>query len=230
MLPLSLGRSKLDPSGKLKRSTARRMSTRLRIHVVVGSVREGRVSHPIACWVRAAAIEQGRLDAELVDLADWSLPMFALAKPPAMGAYEDPLQQRWAAKVEEADGYILVSPEYNHGPSAVLKNALDYIYPEWHRKPVAFVSFGNAGGARAVEQLRAIVVELRMTPLSEAVHIFRAADKLRDGRFEADDKDNKQLARLFDSLVWWGQALQNARRANATGTLDPTPCCKQSLP
>ena len=191
------------------------MPEKLKIQIVVGSVREGCVSLPVACWVHASAREQGGLKAELVDLADWPLPMFALATPPAMGGYKDPLQQRWAAKVGEADGYILVSPEYNHGTSAVLKNALDYLYAEWNRKPVAFVSFGNTGGARAVEQLRAIAVELRMAPLGEAVHLFGVGAKLRDGRFEADAKDKKQLAHLFDCLTWWGEALQTARLADA---------------
>jgi NAD(P)H-dependent FMN reductase len=197
------------------------MSEKLKIQVVVGSVREGRVSLPVAHWVRACAGEQGDLDAELVDLADWALPMFALATPPAMGGYKDPRQQRWAAKVGEAGGYILVSPEYNHGTSAVLKNALDYLYAEWNRKPVAFVSFGNTGGARAVEQLRAIAVELRMAPLGEAVHLLGVADKLRDGRFEADATDKKQLARLFDSLTWWGNALQTARLGDAIAPNGP---------
>jgi len=182
----------------------------------VGSVREGRVSLPVARWVHASAGRHRGLDAELVDLADWQLPMFALAAPPATGGYGDPLQQRGAAKIGAADGYILVSPEYNHGASAVLKNALDYLYAEWNRKPVAFVSFGNAGGARAVEHLRAIAIELRMAPLGDAVHVLGAGDKLREGRFEADTQDEKQLARLLDNLTWWGAALQTARRGDDT--------------
>jgi NAD(P)H-dependent FMN reductase len=191
------------------------MSQMLKIQVIVGSVREGRASLPIARWVHAGASEHDHLAAELVDLVDWPLPMFALAMPPAMGAYKDPLQQRWAAKIGEADGYVLVSPEYNHSTSAVLKNALDYLYAEWNRKPVAFVSFGNAGGARAVEQLRGIAVELRMAPLGEAVHLFGIGDKLRDGRFETDAKDKKQLVQLFESLAWWAEALRIARMADA---------------
>jgi NAD(P)H-dependent FMN reductase len=187
------------------------MSQKLKIQIVVGSVREGCASLPVARWVQAGASRH--VDAELVDLADWPLPMFALATPPAMGGYKDPLQKRWAARIGEADGYVLVSPEYNHGTSAVLKNALDYLYAEWNRKPVAFVSFGNTGGARAVEQLRAIAVELRMAPLGEAVHLFGIREKLKDGRFEADARDKKQLMQLFESLVWWGEALRTARMA-----------------
>jgi NAD(P)H-dependent FMN reductase len=188
------------------------MSEKLKIQIVVGSVRKGRVSLPVAHWVCASASDVEGLDAELIDLVDWALPMFALATSPAMGEYKDPLQQRWAAKIGEADGYILVSPEYNHGPSAAIKNALDYLYAEWNRKPVAFVSFGNAGGARAVEQLRSIAVELDMAPLGDAVHLYGVRDKLKGGHFEADAKDKRQLGQLFDSMVWWGKALQAARR------------------
>jgi NAD(P)H-dependent FMN reductase len=191
------------------------MTRKLKIQVIVGSVRGSCASFPVARWVHAGASEQERFDAELVNLADWPLPMFALAAPPATGTYKDPLQQRWAAKIGEADGYILVSPEYNHSTSAVLKNALDYLYAEWNRKPVAFVSFGNAGGARAVEHLRGIAIELRMAPLGEAVHLFGVGEKLGDGSFEADARDKKQLTRMFESLAWWGEALRNARMADA---------------
>jgi NAD(P)H-dependent FMN reductase len=190
---------------------------RLIIQIVVGSVREGRKSLPIAQWVHGRAALREELQTELVDLADWPLPMLAFAKPPAMGLSEDPAQRRWATKVGAADGYIFVSPEYNHGPSAVLKNALDYLYAEWNRKPVAFVSFGNTGGARAVEQLRGVAIELRMAPLGEAVHIFDAAHTVANGAFAGDARDEKQLSQLFDSLVWWGRALATARAADSEG-------------
>lgn len=137
--------------------------------------------------------------------------MLSFAKPPAMGLSDDATQRRWAAKIGAADGYIFVSPEYNHGSSAVLKNALDYLYAEWNRKPAAFVSFGNTGGARAVEQLRGVAIELRMAALGEAVHILDVGDKVTDGSFTGDDRDEKQLTLLFDSLAWWGRALSTAR-------------------
>jgi hypothetical protein len=94
---------------------------------------------------------------------------------------------------------------------AVLKNALDYLWAEWGRKPAAFMSFGNVGGARAIEQLRGIAVEVRMAPLGEAVHIFSAGEKVAEGRFAADSRDEKQITRLFDSLAWWAAALAAAR-------------------
>lgn len=184
---------------------------------MVGSVRQGRKSLPVAQWVQERARLREAFQPELIDLADWPLPMFGLARPPAMGLSEDGAQQRWAAKVGAADGYIFVSPEYNHGPSAVLKNALDYLYAEWNRKPAAFVSYGNTGGARAVEQLRAVAAELRMAALAEAVHIFSAGDKISSGRFAADSRDERQLSQLFDSLTWWGRALATARGERGAG-------------
>lgn len=183
----------------------------LNIKVIVGSVREGRVSLPVAQWIAEVAGRDKAFDIELVDLKDWDFPMFALKKSPAMGLSDDPLQQRWAKLIGSADGFIWVSPEYNHGPSAVLKNALDYVWTEWNRKPVAFVSFGNAGGARAVEQLRGVSIELRMAPLGEAVHIMGVWDKIKDDAFAADERDAKAAAKLIESLAWWGKALKAAR-------------------
>jgi NAD(P)H-dependent FMN reductase len=178
---------------------------------VIGSIREGRKSLPVARWVHERATLRQEFQTELVDLAEWSLPMLSFAKPPAMGLSDDAAQRHWAAKIGAADGFIFVSPEYNHGPSAVLKNALDYLYAEWNRKPAAFVSFGNTGGARAVEQLREVAIELRMAPLGEAVNIFNVGDKITGERFAGDSREEKQLVDLFDSLTWWGGALTAAR-------------------
>jgi NAD(P)H-dependent FMN reductase len=191
--------------------------SRLIIQIVIGNVRKGRKSQPIAQWVHEHAAHRQEFQTELVDLAAWSLAMLSFAKPPAMGLSEDVAQRRWASKIGAADGFIFVSPEYNHGPSAVLKNALDCLYAEWNRKPAAFVSFGNTGGARAVEQLRGVAIELRMAALGEAVHIFDAGDKIAGGRFAGDSRDEKQLIQLFDSLAWWARALTIARAADGQG-------------
>jgi NAD(P)H-dependent FMN reductase len=153
---------------------------------------------------------------ELIDLKEWNLPVFALAKPPIMGDYEDALQQRWASKIASADGYLLISPEYNHGYSPALKSALDYLYAEWARKPVSFVSYGGVNGARSIEQMRQVVVELQMAPLREALHIPGVWGKQADGRFNGDERDEKQLNKVLDQLLWWGNALRDAR-ATSTG-------------
>jgi NAD(P)H-dependent FMN reductase len=184
----------------------------MRIQVIVGSVREGRRAKPVADWVCAQAATRPDCSLELVDLKHWNLPLMTLAKPPIMGGYEDPLQQRWAQKVAEGDGYLFVAPEYNHGYSPALKNALDYLYGEWVRKPASFVTYGGLAGARGVEQLRLVLIELRMAPLRDALHITDIGRKLNDGVFDGDANDVSQLNAMLDDLLWWGRALNAARR------------------
>ena len=186
----------------------------LKISVIVGSLREGRLSKPIADWVMDRVAAHGAFAAELLDLAEWDLPMFAEPHPPATGRYTGEKQRAWADRIAAADGYILVAPEYNHGMSAVLKNALDTVYAEWGRKPVAFVAHGTLGGARSVEQLRQVTGALAMAPVGTAVHLQGAA-KLREGdRFNAGETEDRRLSSLFDELLWWGTALKAARGGN----------------
>lgn len=187
------------------------MSQPLNILVIMGSVREGRMAEPVANWVMEQAAARPGLVCELVDLKDWNLPFYAFAKPPAAGGYADPLQIAWADKIAAADGYILVTPEYNHGPPAVLKNALDYVYAEWNRKPMAFVGYGGNGGARSIELLTCIARELQAAPLEASVHIMGVWGKVQDGRFAGDDKDLRWIGHLFDEIAWWGSALKAAR-------------------
>ena len=131
------------------------------IQVILGSTRNGRLGDRVAAWFMGHASVRRDLTAELVDLRDWPLPFFDEPTPPIRGGYANPAQRAWAAKVEAADGYVFVSPEYNHGYTAVLKNALDHLYAEWTYKPAGFVGYGGLGGGiRAVEQLRQVVVEL----------------------------------------------------------------------
>ena len=189
------------------------MAAPLNVKVIVGSVREGRMSLPVARWVMEQIAARSDFAAELLDLAEWNLPMFAEPNPPGTGKYTGVKQREWAAAIGAADGFILVAPEYNHGVSAVLKNALDTVYAEWGRKPVAFVAHGGMGGARSVEQLRQVTVELGMAPLRSAVHL-QGAGKLREGdRFNAGEDENRRLAKLFAELDWWGGALRAARDA-----------------
>ena len=189
------------------------MTSPLAIAVIVGSVRQGRLSRPIADWVMTAAADRQDIAATLLDLADWDLPIFAEPNPPATGRYTGETQRAWANAIGAADGYLLVAPEYNHAVSAVLKNALDTVAAEWARKPVAFVAHGTFGGARSVEQLRCITAALQMAPMSQALHIMGAA-KMREGdSFVPDAALNGRLTGTFDELVWWGRALKAARDA-----------------
>jgi NAD(P)H-dependent FMN reductase len=187
-----------------------------RIQVIVGTGREGRFSERAADWVMARLRARDDLDAELVDLRDYPLPFYDQPVPPAYGRREYPPDvARWASKVDEADGYIVVTAEYNHGYPALLKNALDHAFPEFNRKPVAFVGYGNVGGARAVEQLRLVAIELEMAPLRHAVHILpdvmrpviQAQDTFDVELFAALDP---RLDTLVADLLWWAAALRHA--------------------
>ena len=187
------------------------MPTSLKTLIILGSVREGRTALPVGNWVLDQARTHPDLAPELIDLKDWNLPFYPFARPPAAGGYADPLQIKWAEKIAAADGYILIAPEYNHGPPAVLKNALDFVYREWNRKPCAFVGYGGNGAARSIEQLRLVTSELQMAPLEASVHIMGVWGKVADGVFAPDERDAKWLAHLFDELAWWGNALKAAR-------------------
>lgn len=144
------------------------------IQVILGSTREGRFGLTVANWFMSIAAAREDIDAELIDLRDWPLPFFNHPKPPASGDIA-PEARDWSAKVSEADGYVLITPEYNRGYPAVLKNALDHLYEEWRSKPVAFVGYGtSAGGARAIGQLHHVVIELNMIPVRNDIALVSA--------------------------------------------------------
>ena len=184
----------------------------MHIQIIIGSIREGRIAKPVGDWTYQNTQSRAGVTVELIDLKEWDLPLFNLAKGPIQGNYEDPLQQRWAAKIAQADGYLFISPEYNHGYSPALKNALDYLYAEWNRKPAACVTYGGVAGARSVEQLRQVLIELQMAPLRDAVHIANIFGKVNNGKFSGEESDLKQLDKVIDELIWWGSALRNAKK------------------
>jgi NAD(P)H-dependent FMN reductase len=184
------------------------------VQIIIGSVRERRFGAPVARWFADVADARSDLRFEVVDLAAWELPALTTPVPPMMGPSADAAIRRWGAKVAQADGYVLVTPEYNHGYPASLKNALDHLFAEWGRKPVGFVSYGGPGGGlRAVEQLRQVVVELDMVPLRQQVAIPRVYGRLGPaGTLDADDHVGEARA-LLDALAWWTAALRPARLA-----------------
>jgi NAD(P)H-dependent FMN reductase len=184
-----------------------------KIGVIVGSVREGRFADHPAHWIMNLARGHGALEVELIDLRDYALPIFSEALAPAWGPSVEPAALRWQKKVAEMDGYIFVTAEYNRGPSASLKNALDYAYNEWNNKPVAFVAYGAVGGARAVEQLRLSAIELQMAPIRTGVHItWPVYTEVTNGKNLSDFEFlNDDAGELLDQLVWWANALLEAR-------------------
>lgn len=186
--------------------------TMLKVKVILGSSREGRHGEKVGLFISELASKRTDWEVEYIDLKERVLPFFTSAKPPKMGDYEEDGTKAWAKTVDEADAFILITPEYNHGYPAVLKNALDLIYKEWNNKPVAFVGYGAAvGGSRAVEQLRQVVVELQMAPIRDAV----AVPMVWEAFDEAGKPKNQYLVEsgkaMFDQLSWWGEALKQAR-------------------
>lgn len=187
------------------------------IQLIIGSTREGRFADKPAAWLAERLGTREDLTLETVDLRDYPLPFYESERSPAFTRRDYPTDQiaAWGRKIDEADGYIFLVAEYNHGYTAVLKNALDVVYPELNRKPVAFVGYGGVGGARAVEQLRLVAVELEMAPLRHAVHVLpdvfgpaRQSDPFDTAVFAPLDP---KLDTLATDLVWWAQALRNAR-------------------
>jgi NAD(P)H-dependent FMN reductase len=187
------------------------------ISVIVGSTRQGRFSEKPAQWI-FQQLKKRDVDARLLDLRDFPMPFFDHAVPPAMPGrppYENEVVRKWTAAIGASDAFIFVTPEYNYGAPAVLKNAIDWVYPEWNRKAAAFVSFGSVGGARSVQQLREVAIAAQLAPISSSVHIPVA---ILMAHFQGGDVD-KGLAELeapakvmIDDLLWWTTALKTARK------------------
>ncbi|MDB5451586.1 MAG: putative reductase [Caulobacteraceae bacterium] len=201
------------------------MPTIPKIAIILGTTRQGRFADKPAQWILNLA--QARTDArfELIDLRDWPLPFFDEPAPVARTPPKNEVAQRWSAKLDEFDGFLFVTAEYNHSIPAVLKNAIDYAYREFNRKPAAFVAYGGVGGARAVEQLRLIAVEMQLAPLRDAVHIGRAefVGMLMEGKSFDDFPHLGATAQtMLSDLVWWTNALKVAREADAAAAA-PTP-------
>jgi len=191
----------------------------LNIKLILGSTRENRFSEKLLPWITETLNQYPDLQVEVLDLRDFTLPYFESPMSPAYitdGNYATPEINAWAKKIKEADGFIIVAPEYNHGYSAVLKNALDVIYAEWNRKAVGFISYGSVGGGRVVEQLRSVAIELQMASTRNAVHIQAPwALQNEDGSLKDGVLDGytHNLTTMAEELTWWAHALKDARNA-----------------
>lgn len=187
----------------------------MNIAVILGSTREIRRGARVAKWLMPQLATREDINVELLDLKDYPLPFFDEEKSPEglKGNYTNEVAKKWAAKIGEKDAFIIITPEYNHGTSTVLKNALDWVYYEWNRKPVTFVSYSPnaAGGIRAVEQLRQNAIELKMAPLDKAIHITYILDTIDEEGNLLQGHFNERLVKLLDELIWWADALKTAR-------------------
>lgn len=186
----------------------------LKIQVILGSTRPNRMSETVGRWIAGQAEMREGLKVEILDLRDYPMPFFNEAMPPSMlkGVYSDKIVAKWVKKVAEGDAYVIIAPEYNHGYPAVLKNALDYPYSEWNNKPVGFVSYGGVSGARSVEQLRQVVIELQMAPIRNAVHISGVWQAFDEKGQPKDTKLNGFASGFLDQLIGWANALQAMRK------------------
>jgi NAD(P)H-dependent FMN reductase len=188
-----------------------------KIAIVIGSTRAARFADVPAQWIAKIAKSHADINVEIVDLRDFPLPFFDEVASSAWVPSTNEVALRWQKKVAEFDGFIFTAAEYNHGPTAVLKNAIDYAANEWNKKPAGFVGYGSVGGARAVEQLRMHAGVLQMAPVKSAVHIawgdFLA---VRQGEKKLEDIEhlNQAATALVNDVAWWAKALKTARQAD----------------
>jgi len=192
-------------------------NAQVNIKVIVGSTREGRFSDKAAAWIAQEIQKKEGVAVEVLDLRDYEMPFFNEPVSPAykQEPFKNEAVARFTTKIAEGDAFVIVTPEYNRGTSGVLKNALDWVYQEWNNKPVAFMSYGSVGGARAVEQLRLSSIELQMAPIRTGIHIpgnqyfpvvFGNGDTTELFAGLVEDAQEMTI-----QLLWWTRALKNAR-------------------
>ncbi|WP_348788733.1 NAD(P)H-dependent oxidoreductase [Leifsonia sp. NPDC080035] len=182
-----------------------------RIAIIIGSTRPGRNGESVARWVLEHAQQRDGVEYELVDLADWNLPHLDEPMPAAAGQYANDHTKAWAAKIAEFDGYLFVTPEYNHSTSGALKNAIDFVGAEWYNKAAGFVSYGVFGGARAVEHLRLVLSQLQVATVSAFVGLSLAHD-FENWQLKPGADKVAGLTPLFDQLESWSAALATVRQ------------------
>ncbi|MEV8146664.1 NAD(P)H-dependent oxidoreductase [Arthrobacter sp. NPDC080073] len=183
----------------------------VKIAVVVGSTRPGRRSRQVADWVFSRATTRGGADFEILDLAEHELPLLDEPLPPSLGNYKHEHTKAWAQTISRFDGFIFVTAEYNHSVPGVLKNALDFLYAEWNNKAAGFVSYGSAGGVRAVENLRLIAGELQMADVRAQVALPFATEFENFTTFTPSEAAEEALNPLLDQLISWTTALKTVR-------------------
>ncbi|MET8289215.1 NADPH-dependent FMN reductase [Streptomyces sp. NPDC048448] len=182
-----------------------------RIGIIIGSTRPGRNGEAVAKWVHEIASQRSDVEFELVDLLDYKLPHLDEAMPPSLGQYSQPHTREWAAKIASFDGFVMVTPEYNHSTSGVLKNAIDYLYAEWNNKAIGFVSYGSVGGTRAVEHLRLVAGELQMADVRSQVALSLFTDFENFSVFRPSDLHLDGLNTMLDQVMSWSNALASLR-------------------
>jgi NAD(P)H-dependent FMN reductase len=185
--------------------------------VIVGSIRPGRAGQPIAEWFIDRAKAHGGFDVEVADLAEIRLPLMEEPNHPRLGQYTSQHTRDWSALIDRSDAIVFVTPEYNYGYPATIKNAIDYLHQEWKDKPAGFVSYGGiAAGTRAVQQLKQVITTLKMVPVFESVNIPFHAQFIRDGQFHANEVLDQAADAMLAELLRLDGALAPLREATTS--------------
>jgi len=182
-----------------------------RVAIITGSTRPGRHNEAVSRWVYGLAKERKDAEFELVDIADYRLPLLDEPMPPSLGQYSRQHTKTWAEKIGPFDAYVFVTPEYNHSTSGAPKNAIDYLYREWNNKAAGFVSYGGAGGVRAVEHLRLVMAEVMVATVRAQVMLSPFTDFEHFSTFTPDPRHEAEVHTMLDQVIAWGGALQNVR-------------------
>jgi len=183
----------------------------IKVGIIVGSTRPGRKALAVAQWVHEIASKRSDAEYEIVDIAEYNLPLLDEAVPPSMAQYSQEHTKRWAAKIGELDAFVFVTPEYNHSTSGALKNAIDFIYAEWTNKACGFVGYGSMQGARAVEHLRGVAGELQIADVRAQVGLSLFTDFENFTTFKPNPMHEGYVNTMLDQVVLWGEAMKGAR-------------------
>jgi len=186
----------------------------IKIAIILGSTRPGRNGEAVAKWVHQVAKKRSDAEFELVDLKDFNLPLLDEPLPPIMGQYSKAHTRVWAAKIASFDAFVFVTAEYNHGIPGALKNAIDFLFAEWNNKAAGFVSYGGVSGARAVEQLRLVLAEVRMATVRNQVLLSMFTDFENFSVFKPDSRKEASVNEMLDELIAWGGALKTLRKTS----------------
>jgi NAD(P)H-dependent FMN reductase len=190
--------------------------TKPRLGVVVGSTRPGRLGIVLGEWALERATLHEQFTPELVDLAEWALPMLDEPHHPRERRYVHDHTKAWSHRIDELDAFVFVTPEYNHGPNGALKNAMDFLHQEWAYKPLGFVAYGGAaGGVRAVQVLRQVALSLKLYPLFEAVYFPRIKTSVANGVLNATPHDEIAYAAMLAELARIEESLRPLRKDHA---------------
>jgi len=187
----------------------------LKIAIIVGSTRPGRKAGDVARRVHEIAARRGDADYEIVDIMDFDLPLLDEAYPPSMGQYAQPHTKKWAARIAGFDGFVFVTPEYNHSTSGALKNAIDYLFREWNDKAAGFVGYGSTGGTRAVEHLRGMMGEIKIADVRAQVALSLFTDFENFTLFKPQPGQEAAVEAMLRDLIPWAGALQALRLQNS---------------